>query len=152
MKVFVFLEKDSDQPNCKFNIGLLNESDRIEDKLVVIRSAPASQVRDLINQVPTECIFVGRDLRQGVLTELLHQLCSLRLDLPEKLKFHWVPPYKMPLEDINWLYNFGTFNESSHPSWIEIGNSLGIKVSSSGDHIQDMAKIYFTLIGDFSKL
>jgi hypothetical protein len=146
MKVFVFIETVNDN----FNLGMLSEEDTV-DKIQLIKDIQAPQVRQIINQIPTECIFVGRNLRKGVLMKLMHQLCKLKLDLPDKLKFHWVPPYKMPLDDVDWLYNFGTYTDGFTPIH-EMGSNLGIEVDLTQQcHITELAKIYFTLIGDFNK-
>jgi len=147
MKVFVFMEAFED----KFNFGMLSEDSNIS-QMMVVKDAPATQVREVLNSIPSECIFVGRNLRQGVLTKLMYQLCQLKLDLPEKLKFHWVAPYKLPFDDLDWLYNFGTYKDGFVPL-SEMGSNLGVQVDmSSNCHIEELAKMYFTLIGDFSKL
>jgi hypothetical protein len=84
------------------------------------------------------------------LKPLLQELCIAKLDLPEQLKFHWVPPYKVPIEDIQWIYNFGMYSNEEPASIEEMLSNLGL--SSTQNIIRDITNIYFTLIGDFDRL
>ena len=146
--VFVFL--DGVEPN--FQIGLLNSESKSLSEMKVLTDLSAKSVRDLINTLPSEInySFIGNNTRKGVLSSLLHALCKGRLDLPEKLKFHWIPPFKVPIEDISWIFSFGTFEDYSINYMC---NELEIPVDYTKDRNVDMiAKVYFTLIGDFNKL
>lgn len=147
MKVFVFMEYRVDG---NFNLGMLTDDAKLSE-LKIVRDAPAAQVREIINSIPTECIFVGKSLRLEILRPLLHQLVKEDLDLPEKLKFHWTPPFKLPFDDVEWLYNFGVFSEG-FISLYEIGKNLDIEIDLYREHnIDKLAEIYFKLIGDFNR-
>lgn len=161
MNTFVFMYRVND----KYQLGMLNDTDNI-DKLLVLNDLDASAIREVINSIPVNCIFVGRNIRQSVLAPLLHDLCKSKLELPEKLKFHWIPPYKLPIDDINWLYNFGTFYELDKTNELDLSDEvrvyaldlmakeLGIELPQPHPELLEvkvMAMIYFTLIGDFNR-
>lgn len=150
MNVFVFIEKGTQVD--LFNLGIMREDEKISE-MQLLKDMSDTGVRDIINQIPTGCVFVGQNLRQGVLSELMHSLCRKKLDLPEKLKFHWVPPYKLPLDDLDWLFNFGMFGQSMTPL-STMASELGITIDPSdvnGSNVKLMAKVYFTIVGDFNK-
>jgi hypothetical protein len=145
MNCFVFLAKDSDY----YDIGILKVEDKVS-QMVVSMNESAISIRYIINQLPEGCQFIGNNLRFGTLKPLLQELCIAKLDLPEQLKFHWVPPYKVPIEDIQWIYNFGMYSNEEPASIEEMLSNLGL--SSTQNIIRDITNIYFTLIGDFDRL
>jgi hypothetical protein len=150
MKVFVFLERVDNS----YNVGLLSEDEPLS-KLKELKHIGAIQLRDLINNIPTECIFVGIELRKEVLSPFLHELCKNKLNLPDKLEFHWVPPYKLPLDDVFWIYNYGMFNDNAYGNKLQLmikDLNLVSKTEGTDCHLYDIAQVYFTLIGNFDKL
>jgi len=151
MKIFVFMWRST--KTGLYQILLLKMDQKVsEGKL--IKDLRAAEVRDLINQIPTECIFVGMRLRDYVLKPLLHELRKSGLDLPDKLKFHWIPPYKLPFEDILWIYNFGMYGRPETDDKITLSDIVdGYQVLD--DKLEDVEKLaisYFELIGDFNKV
>jgi hypothetical protein len=148
--VFVFIQKSDSMPTDTldmYSVGLLDSSNNLSELMVTEKTAVG--FRDLINSIPSEvpCYFVGLGIR-SILAEIQRSLILERLDMPEKLKIHWVAPYKIPLDDIGWLYNYGMFTEVTFQ---EIDLKLGV-TKESDSPILKLAKIYFALIGDFNKL
>lgn len=139
MVTFVFLTHTEE----KYSVGVLSESD---SDLMVINNASPSVIKELIDSIPTKCIFVGKNLRGGVLQSLMFDLCKVKLPLPNGLKFHWVPPFNLNFDDINWLYNFGMYSEFNTDLEF-MCESVGVELT--GNELLDMANLYFTLVGDF---
>lgn len=143
MVTFIFLSCEVTEFGNKYSVGVLGES---EVNLMTINDVSPEALKDLIDSIPTKCIFVGKNLRSGVLQPLMIDLCKLSLGLPKGLIIHWVPPYNLNFDDINWLYNYGIFTESN----FELGSmceSVGLEVT--GNELLDMANLYFSLVGDF---
>jgi len=147
MKVFVFLTRYEG----KYNIGLLKEDGNLSDMQKVFQIS-ATELRGILNSIEADCIFVGKNLRTQVLTPMLHELVCSGADLPGQLKFHWVPPYKLQLDDVAWLYDFGMFTEETEKMSIyELAKSLGIGIQMTSE-VEALARIYFSLVGDFNRL
>jgi hypothetical protein len=136
-----------------YSVGVLDQDEKVGE-MKYFNYLSSAEVRDLINSLPGDITFVGNELRSSVLAPLMRDLARIRVELPEKLKFHWVPPFKLPFDDLGWIYNFGIFPESGIPL-SEMALNLGIdemNCDPQNPHLNLMAKIYFTLIGDFNKI
>lgn len=149
MKVFVFLSRNDSEP--RYNLGLLREDDSLEE-LKEFQNLSSTELRGVLNNIDCDCIFVGKNLRVKVLAPLYHELTMLRTDLPERLKFHWVPPYQLPFDDVAWMFDFGMFTEETqNKSIFDLANSLLIDFEMHTE-IWTLATVYFSLVGDFHRL
>ena len=149
--IFVFMSH-YETPSY-YSVGVLDQDDKVGEMKYFSYLSPV-EVRDLINSLPGDVTFVGNELRSKVLAPLMRDLAKVRVELPERLKFHWVPPFKLPFDDLGWIYNFGIFPESEIPlsvmaSNLEINEVEGLNPPHD---LNLMARIYFTLIGDFNKI
>jgi len=147
MKVFVFLTKY----NGKYDVGLMRDDENLSEMKKVSRIS-ATELRGILNSIEAECIFVGKNLRTKILTPMLHDLVKSGTDLPNQLKFHWIPPYKLQLDDVAWLYDFGIFTEETEAmSIFQLAESLEINIEMKSD-IDALALVYFSLVGDFDRI
>lgn len=148
MNTFVFMEYYPE--SGRFNLGLYNDEQPFS-KLCVVNEIEALQVKCIIDNISTGCIFVGIKIRENILKPLLHELCKIKVELPEKLKFHWIPPYKLPIDDVDWLFNYGLFSSDEDEMDVyDMAEELGIYDTKSS--IDALAKVYFTLVGDFNRI
>lgn len=144
MVTFVFLDRiqlTDEKPI--YSVGILGESD---NELMTIPDASPEIIKELIDAIPTKCIFVGIELRSKVLQPLMIDFCRSKIKLPKGLVIHWVAPYNLNFDDIVWLYNYGVYKE--HACSLEfMCESLGIELT--GNRLVDIANLYFNLVGDF---
>lgn len=148
MKVFVFLSRNSE---AKYNLGLLREDDSLEE-LKEFPNLSATELQSVLNSIDCDCIFVGKNLRTNILAPMFHELTRMKIELPKRLKFHWVPPYQLPLDDVAWMYDFGMFTEETQSKSIfDLASNLQIDFEMHTE-IWTLATVYFSLVGDFHRL